>query len=166
MKYGLTASRRRLDGGAQTEIEDEIEELVSRGHSITMAVAHGFGARALSKLMQVHGDELASVNVVLPTKLDVFTDYYFEQAKKGEISEFDAKKFVGNLKHLKKQNALTELNHKECTDDAFNACNEYVVDEAETVIVYHVDGSPIVEKTISYAQGKNVPIKVKKYIMG
>jgi len=165
MKYGLTGSRRKLTEDAEREIEDEIESLLSRGHRISMAVARGFGAKALAQLLQNNSDDVHNVQVVLPTDLDTYADYYLDQASDYDISDEDANKFVGNLRQLQKINpdAVKELSYKTCTDDAFNACNQAVVDETETVIAYHIDGSPLVEKAITYARDHDKKVIVKTY---
>lgn len=149
----------------ERDVRQEVRNVLEGGDAIITGGALGVDWFALDEAMRCDSS-CERILVIIPTKLEIFTEYLKQPRLQGKISMEDFEKVTNALKTLKekRKESLFEMDFTDNTRMEYFARNQLEVDRGDAVYAFQVNDSQGTQDTIDKAIIKGIPILLhKKY---
>ncbi|MFZ1812780.1 MAG: DNA-processing protein DprA [Candidatus Saccharimonadales bacterium] len=169
MKWLAVVGTREATEEMQRDISERVQAAVRDGWGIVTGGSTGVDTVAIMVAMQCGG----TVRIYLPIALDDYATNLRERAQLGKCRAEDAALTIDALRELKMSNpqAVFEPAHTgELTPAAFYARNELVLQTADMVAAYHLEGNTTASVlragtllTVDRAHEIDLPVELHQY---
>ena len=149
----------------ERDVRHAVREVLARGDAIITGGALGVDWFALDEAMKCD-QTCERIMVIIPTKLEIFTEYLKQPRLQGKISMEDFEKVTTALETLKsrRKESLVEMDFTDNTRMEYFARNQEEVNRGDAVYAFQVNDSQGTQDTIDKAIVKGIPILLhKKY---
>ena len=150
---------RKTNSQIESDIRKAVREIVSCGDGIVSGGALGVDYIATSEALLTN----AKLKILIPSTLEIYRNHYFKRAEEGVITKEQAELLLAQLEEVKKRGCLIEgvdtiLNQ----ETYFNRITK-IIENADELIVFHVNKTEGTQDTINKANKKGIPVKVFDY---
>ena len=168
MKWLGVVGTREVNGTIRCDIEQFVGQKIAEGGGIVSGGATGADHEA-ARLAYEYGLGAVRFRVFLPVELEIYCQALYSRAAGGKCRQDDAIATVALLRDIAKYRPgvlrdATDFN--EVNVDSFHARNCQIVDLADELVAFRVNGSPGTTFTIDQARAKGIPTKVFDYTVG
>jgi hypothetical protein len=148
----------------ESDVRKKVRDILDAGNGIVTGGALGVDYYATDEALKYdpHGSR---VKVIIPTKLDVYCDHFMNRASEKVISFDEARKLTAQLRQLASANPenVVQLNHDTCTQATYLDRNTSIVNAADALVAFQVNGSMGTQDTIDKAIKKGIPVEHYTY---
>lgn len=166
MKWiAISGSWRITSKQVEDDVRREVNKIITDGDGIVSGGALNVDYFATDEAMKLD-PSYKSIKIFLPTTLNIYAKHYRNGASEGVIIEDQAENLIEQLTELKKTNpdSLIENTDNLVVDKiAYFERNLAVVNAADELLAFHVNGSEGVLDTVNKAKGRGIPVKVIEY---
>lgn len=165
MKWLGVVGTREVNDTIRRDIEQFVRQKIVEGGGIVSGGATGADHEA-ARLAYEYGLEAARFRIFLPVELELYCQTLYSRAVVGKCRQDDVIATVALLRNIAKYRPgvlrdATDFN--EVNADSFHARNCQIVDLADELVAFRVNGSPGTTFTIDQARQKGIPTKVFDY---
>lgn len=136
--------------------------LILSGHTLITGGALGVDEIATGEAIRL-GAKKNQIEIWLPTPLDVYLAHYRNRANEGVITDQQAENLATQLNHVNAHYRLYTLSHKECNEETYYDRNSAVLENADHLAAFQMDGSTGVQDAIDKARARHLPVTHKTY---
>ena len=165
MKWLAVVGTREVNDTIRRDIEQFVGQKITEGGGIVSGGATGVDHEA-ARLAYEHGLEASRFRIFLPVKLELYCQALYDRAAVGKCRQDDAIATITLLRDIAKHRPgvlRDATNFSEVNADSFHARNCQIVDLADELVAFRVNGSPGTTFTIDQAQAKGIPVKMFDY---
>ena len=166
MKWvAISGSWRKMNKELEADVRKNVREIISRGDGIVTGGALNVDSIATDEALRLN-PAAEKIKIFLPATLEIFATHYRNRAKEGVITEKQAESLITQLSKIKEINltAIIENTENKIIDkDAYYKRNSKVVEAADELIAFHVNGSAGTKDTIDKARQKGIAVQVFNY---
>lgn len=165
MKWLGVVGTREVNDTTRRDIEQFVGQKITEGGGIVSGGATGVDHEA-ARLAYEHGLEAARFQVFLPVELELYCQALYDRVAVGKCRQDDAIATVALLRDIAKYRPGVLRGATEFTEvnaESFHARNCQIVDLADELVAFRVNGSPGTTFTIDQARQKGIPTKVFDY---
>ncbi|MEI6498535.1 MAG: hypothetical protein WCO23_01085 [bacterium] len=166
MKWiAISGSWRLTDEKVERDVRREVANIIKSGDGIVSGGALNVDYFATDEAMKLNSD-YSQIKIFLPTTLEIYAQHYRKRADENVISHDEAEKLIIQLSRLKEINPdslLENIANKVVDKTTYYERNLSVINAAEELLAFHVNGSDGVQDTIDKAKIKEIPIKIITY---
>ncbi len=161
----FTGTWRTTNKEVEEDVRQAVRDVLNEGDAIITGGALGVDMFALDEAMK-HNEALDRVQVIIPTKLEIYAQYLKQPILQGKITEEEFKKLTEMLISLKNKRpeSLIEMDFDDNTRMEYFARNQEEINRGDAVYAFQVNDSVGTQDTINKAIAKGLPILLhKKY---
>ncbi len=166
MKWiAISGSWRLTSEKVESDVRKEVADIIKDGDGIVSGGALNVDYFATDEAMKLNKD-FKQIKIFLPTTLDIYAAHYRKRADEGVITHDQAEELIAQLSRLKEINPESIIENKinKIVDKTtYFERNMQVVNAADELLAFHVNGSDGVQDTINKAREKGIPVKVIEY---
>lgn len=162
--HAVSGSWRNGAALVEQDVRSEVRAVIAAGEGIVTGGALGVDYIATDEAMK-QDPSGASLKIILPTPLSVYIRHYFNRAAEGVITEQLAKELSAQLTsvHAANPQAIIEMDFDKCNEETYYARNSAVVEAADALLAFQVNGSKGTQDTIDKAVARGLPVKHRTY---
>lgn len=154
---------------ATPQVERDVRRTVSRaldqGDGIVTGGALGVDSVATDEVLQRERFEPQQLTVILPTPLPIYSAHYRKRAQEGVITSSQAETLIHQLEEVQQRGTLVELPQEEVNKDTYYARNTAVLEAADRLAAFQVNGSAGTQDTIDKARSMGMPVEHLEYLV-
>lgn len=160
----ISGSWRTVAAAVERDVRASVRGILAAGGGIVSGGALGVDYIATDEALR-RDPAAQSIRIILPTSLSDYANHYFKKAGEDVITPKQAQDLIGQLTAVKDANpaALHEMPHKVCTPETYYARNTAVLDAADNLAAFQVNGSAGTQDTIDKALARGMTVAHKKY---
>ena len=161
----FTGTWRLTNEEVERDVREAVRNVLANGDAIITGGALGVDWFTLDEAMKLN-PTCERILVIIPTSLEIFTEYLKQPILQGRITMEDFEKVTNSLVVLKsiRQESLIEMPFEDNTRMEYFARNQEEVNRADAVYAFQVNDSVGTQDTIDKAITKGIPILLhKKY---
>lgn len=163
----FTGTWRTASEEVERDVRQAVREVLAQGDAIITGGALGVDLFALDEAMKCD-PTCERVTVIIPTKLDIYTDYLKQPILDGKIKMEEFLSLTKTLTLLKeiRPASLIEMPFTDNTHMEYFARDQEEVNRADAVYAFQVNDSKGTQDTLDKAATKGIPILLhKKYFL-
>lgn len=164
-KVLISGSWRYEDKLIEALVRKTVGEILQNGDQIVVGGALGVDSWVLDEVLK-HDRLARSVQVFLPSTLDVYAKHYRNRANERVISATQAENLIAQLTKLKQINPLALLETagvEILNQETYYARNSKEVEVADKLIAFQINLSQGTQDTIDKARRKKIPVQVHQF---
>lgn len=160
----ISGSWRTVSADVEHDVRAVVADVYARGGGIVTGGALGVDYIATDEALK-HDPAAARLKIILPTSLSDYASHYFKRAAEGVISQKQAEDLTAQLGAVRAANpaALVEMHYTVCTPKTYYARNTAVLDAADSLAAFQVNGSAGTQDTIDKARARGMAVTHKTY---
>lgn len=160
----ISGSWRTVNAEVERDVRAEVADIVRAGNGIVAGGALGVDYIATDEALKTD-PSAQHVKVIIPTSLTDFANHYFKRAGEGVITQDQARALVAQLTEIKQKNpaSLVEMDYTACNQESYYARNGKVIEAADRLLAFQVNGSAGTQDAIDKAKARNMPVTHRKY---
>ena len=165
--YAVSGSWRSSCPELIDDVQNDVAQVAGAGNGIVTGGALGVDFVATETALLI--DETAErLKVILPTSLDIYAAHYRNRAAEGVITSEQAEALIALLEAVRNRNrhAVVEMQHTVVDKNSYFDRNTAVLDAADELLAYQVNGSEGVQDTVDKARERGMPAMLKTYKVG
>ncbi|MGE4313512.1 MAG: hypothetical protein AB7E85_04490 [Pseudobdellovibrionaceae bacterium] len=161
----ISGSWRTVNGQVARDVTSDVLYSLDHGDKIVTGGALGVDYIATDTALRYRGDITGRLQVILPTSYATYRDHFLSRARQGVISHKQALELMVQLETVKAlgEGALIEMDGLACMPSTYYKRNAAVVDAADELFAYHVNGSQGVQDAIDRATAAGKPVRLHSY---
>jgi hypothetical protein len=163
-RVAISGSWRTVSAQVETDVRSEVSRIFNAGGGIVSGGALGVDFIATEEALR-HDPQASRILLILPTPLPVYASHYRQRATEGVITAAQAESLIAQLSRVKSANpaALEEMNFTVCTPETYYARNPRVIESADSLLAFQVNGSAGTQDAIDKAKQLGKPVCVRRY---
>ena len=149
----------------EAEVRRDVREIISRGDGIVSGGALGVDWIATDEALK-HDPKGERVKMIIPSSAETYRKHLLSLELTGvPIAWQQACMLIEQMDELYIRNpdALIEMNHPECTQEAYNDRNSKVLEHSQQLNAYQINGSSGTQDTINKAKTLGMPVTHRSY---
>lgn len=160
----ISGSWRTDNAAVEQDVRLSIQGIILQGDGIVTGGALGVDQIATDEALK-HDPSASYIKIILPTSLKDYANHLFNRAGEGVISHTQAQSVIDQLTDLKNRNsnALIEMEYTVCNQESYYARNTKVIEAADQLMAFQVNGSQGTQDAIDKASARGMPVRHKKY---
>ncbi|MDP2204950.1 MAG: hypothetical protein Q8K65_01435 [Alphaproteobacteria bacterium] len=160
----ISGSWRTVSADVEHDVRSAVADIYAQGGGIVTGGALGVDYIATDEALK-HDPAAARLKIILPTSLTDYANHYFKRAAEGVISPKQAEDLSAQLNAVREANpaALVEMHYTVCTPETYYARNTAVLDAADALAAFQVNGSAGTQDTIDKARARGMAVLHKAY---
>lgn len=160
----ISGTWRTAPDAVERDVRTAVADILAAGGGIVSGGALGVDYIATDEALK-RDPAAQSIRIILPTSLSDYANHYFKKAAEGVITPKQAQDLIGQLTAVQGANpaALHELPHTVCTPETYYARNTAILDAADNLAAFQVNGSAGTQDTIDKALARGMAVAHKKY---
>lgn len=160
----ISGSWRTIDAAVEADVRKTVGNIIEQGGGIVTGGALGVDYIATDEAMK-RDPAATRLKIILPTSLSDYANHYFKRAEEGVITPKQAQDLVAQLSAVRDANpaALIQMSYTACTPETYYARNTAVLDVADALAAFQVNGSAGTQDTIDKARARNMAVLHKAY---
>jgi hypothetical protein len=160
----ISGSWRTVSANVEHDVRTVVAGIYASGGGIVTGGALGVDYIATDEALK-HDPAAARLKIILPTSLSDYASHYFKRAAEGVISQKQAEDLTAQLGAVRAANpaALAEMHYTVCTPETYYARNTAVLDAADQLAAFQVNGSAGTQDTIDKARARGMAVLHKTY---
>ena len=166
MKWiAISGSWRLTSEKVESDVRREVADIINSGNGIVSGGALNVDYFATDEAMKLNTD-FNQIKIFLPTTLEIYAKHYRKRADEGVITHDQAEELVAQLSKLKEINSdslIENIANQVVDKTTYYERNLEVVNAADELLAFHVNGSDGVRDTINKAKEKGIPVRVIEY---
>jgi hypothetical protein len=107
--------------------------------------------------------DASRLKIIIPSPLAIYSAHYLNRASEGVITHEQAESLILQLEMLKSMGCLVEETAQIIDKEAYFNRITQIIDLADELIAFHVNGSEGTQDTINKARNKGIGVKVFSY---
>ena len=161
--YAISGSWRQTDAAVQGDVEVAVISLYAAGNGVVTGGALGVDFIATAAALELDFST-NRLKIILPTPLAVYAAHYRKRAGEGVITPLQAEDLITQLTEVQDRNplALIEMAHAVCTEETYFDRNTKVIETADELLAFQVNGSQGVQDAIDKAIALGKPVHIKR----
>lgn len=167
MKWvAISGSWRRSSPEIENDVREAVADVIQRGDGIVTGGALGVDFVATEEALK-HNPEADRIKIIIPTPLEVYAEHYRKRADEGVITFEQAEALIGLLSAVKERRAdsLVEMEHSVLNEETYYDRNTQVLEDADELLAFQVNGSLGTQDTIDKAHNLGVAGTLKQYVI-
>jgi len=163
----ISGSWRTVDAAVEADVRETVGAILTKGGGIVTGGALGVDYIATDEALK-HDPAAMRLKIILPTALSDYANHYFKRAEEGVITPKQAQDLVAQLSAVRDANpaALIQMSYTVCTPETYYARNTAVLDAADSLAAFQVNGSAGTQDTIDKARARGMAVIHKTYGTG
>jgi len=162
----ISGSWRWCTAEVEEDVRNDVRALMQSGDGIVSGGALGVDFVATDEALK-HNPKADRIKILLPTTLERYAAHYRMRADEGVIAHEQAEALIAQLTDLKARNALALIENSRSAflnNDTYNERSAQVVQAADQLFAYHVNGSAGVQYAIDCARDQGIPTEIRTYV--
>lgn len=163
-KIAISGSWRLTNDAVKQDVEETVVSIVADYNRLVTGGALGVDMIATKKIL-VLDKSCKHLLIILPTTLEIFATHFRNRAGEGVITKDQAEDLIELLSSVKAINpqAIIEMDFLSCDQQSYYARNGKIIDMADELYAFQVNGSKGTQDAIDKAKSRNIPVIHKKY---
>lgn len=160
----ISGSWRTVSPDVERDVRTAVADIYAQGGGIVTGGALGVDYIATDEALK-HDPSAMRLKIILPTSLTDYANHYFKRAAEGVISPQQAEDLTAQLNTVRTANAaaLVEMDYSVCTPETYYARNTAVLEAADALAAFQVNGSAGTQDTIDKARARGMAVLHKAY---
>jgi hypothetical protein len=152
----------------EQDVRTAVDGIMYRGDGIVTSAAPGVDCFAVDEALKRRANA-SGIRIILPAPLDFYLKHTRLRMEEGIIPREEGEPVVSLLKNVIKINpsAVTELPYasedQHIDHSQYLVLNERIVDVADELVAFHVNGTEGTADAIDRARKKGIPVTVHTY---
>lgn len=157
---GISGSWRCAAVGLAEDIKKTVSMAIESGSGIVTGGALGVDQIATETALRLD-PSAHHISVILPTSFSVYASHYRRRAQEGVITSEQAQQLIELLTKVAdaRKGALIEMNAKSVDSATYRLRNSAVVEMADELVAFQVDGSAGTQDAIDKARAAGKPVR-------
>lgn len=149
----------------ERDVRKCVKDIVDAGDGIVTGGALGVDSVATDEVLSRADFQPAQLQVILPTTLPTYSAHYRKRAEEGVISPQQAETLIHQLEEVSQRGTLVELGHAAVNQESYYARNTAVLEAANRLAAFQVNGSAGTQDTIDKAIVLGMPVDHHEYLV-
>lgn len=146
------------------DVRSTVSDIMNRGDGIVTGGALGVDYTATEQALVLSPDA-DKIRIILPTPLDIYAAHYRKRAQEGVITTDQAEALIDQLTTVRVRNpqSLIQMGHTVLCPKTYYDRNTKVLDLADGLVAFQVNGSQGVQDTVDKARARDMTILHRVY---
>lgn len=160
----ISGSWRQSSPELENDVRSHVSGIMREGNGIVTGGALGVDYVATAEAL-LHDARAERIKIILPTTLDIYKKHFRARALEKVITQEAAEMLISQLEHVKEvaPSAIEEMDFTVCDPETYHARNGRVIELADALVAFHVNGTQGVQDAIDKASSRGLPVIHKKY---
>ncbi|MGB3023341.1 MAG: hypothetical protein WBB39_00890 [Candidatus Saccharimonadales bacterium] len=160
----ISGSWRKTSPEVGHDVRLAVAQVMNRGDGIVTGGALGVDYIATDEAL-IHNPDAKRIKIFLPTTLEIYATHYRKRAVEGVITKEQAEALIGLLTNVKTSNkeSVIEMEYTVLNEETYYDRNTRVVENADRLFAFQVNGSGGVQDTIDKARKFGLEVVLKQY---
>ncbi len=158
----IAGSWRHTNLDIENKVRAEVQSLLNLGNGIVSGGALGVDFLATDEALQ-SGIDASRLKIMIPSTLEIYRNHYLNRASEGIITNKQAETLILQLQAVKSMGCLVEGVSQIIDKEAYFKRITKIIDIADHLIAFHVNGTEGTQDTIAKARHKGIEVQVFVY---
>jgi hypothetical protein len=160
--WAISGSWRLTNAEVERDVRDAVRSVINKGDGIVSGGALNVDYFATDEALTLCPSG-TQIKIIIPTPLNVFAAHFRTRAGEGVITNEQAEVLIAQLTKVKAAGSLIEMNHAVCNQETYYDRNSAVIDAADCLLAFHVNGSGGVQDAVDKARARGMEVVLKSY---
>lgn len=163
----ISGSWRKFNAQVEQDVRKTVRDIIARGDGVVSGGSLGVDYLVTDEALK-NNPTADKIKIFLPATLEIYEKHCEERVARGEFTQEKKEELIAQLSRLKRINpkALIEDKNILAIDgDAYRKRNDALVDVADALEAFQVNGSPGTQRAIDRAMVRGIFVNKREYII-
>ncbi len=164
-RIAISGTWKQAPPQVERDVRTAVDAALDHGDGIVTGGALGVDFIATDEVLKRGEFEPEQLKVILPSSLTVYSAHYRKRAEEGVITRDQAESLVSQLEQVRDRGTLVELGWGQLNQESYFARNSAVLEAADSLAAFQVNGSAGTQDTIDKARELGMPVDHHEYLI-
>lgn len=164
-KVAISGTWKQAPAQVERDVRRTVEAALDHGDGIVTGGALGVDFIATDEVLRRGDFEPEQLKVIIPSSLGVYSAHYRKRAEEGVITPDQAESLISQLEAVQDRGTLVQLGWPQLNQESYFARNTAVLEAADSLAAFQVNGSAGTQDTIDKARELGMPVDHHEYLI-